>query len=267
MNRDVARALGSACTLGAAGYAVFPCGGDKRPIKGSHGFKEAETRREAIEDLWRRYPGVLVGVATGEPSGIAVLDVDLGKHPEAQAWFELHRDRLLPARMHRTRSNGLHLIYRHRLGLRCSAGLINRGVDIRADGGYIIWWPAAGLEVLADPGILPWPQWLVPLLAPPPPAPSISRRALAACRHDLRPMLHRTKGILRTVVEAPEGERNRILFWAACRARDMYVAGEFDHPTAMQVLDLLREAAERAGLPQREVERTITSGFQSRTAA
>jgi hypothetical protein len=259
MNRDQARALNAAYALGRQGYACFPCGPDKRPAT-PHGFKDAATDGDAIADLWRRFPAVLVGVATGEMSGIAVLDIDAVKHPEAQAWFEHHRERLEPARMHRTRSGGLHLIYRNRPGLRCSAGLINRGVDVRADGGYIIWWPAAGLEVVADPGIQPWPEWLMPLLEPPP-ASSISHRAIAARRSDLRPLLNRTLGIIGCVLDAKEGERNRVLFWASCRASEMVLDGELDRAAAVKVFDALRDAAIEIGLTQREIDRTIDSAM------
>ena len=54
-----------------------------------------------------------------------------------------------------------------------------------------------------------------------------------------------------------------MLFWATSRARDMFTAGELDHPSAMEVLDALRGAALRAGLPQRETERTITSAMRA----
>jgi hypothetical protein len=103
----------------------------------------------------------------------------------------------------------------------------------------------------------------MPLLEPAPvPAPvAISQRARAVRDGDLRPMLHRAGGVLRTLVNAPEGERNRILFWAACRVRDMYQTNVLDHAASMQMIELLRAAADRAGLPQRETERTITSAF------
>jgi hypothetical protein len=266
MSRDVARALGAALSLGRQGYAVFPCKPDKTPAT-PHGFKDAARDSEGIEDLWRRYPAVLVGVVTGEVSGIAALDIDLGKHPEAQAWWEVHRERLLPARMHRTRSGGLHLLYQHRPGLMCSAGRINRGVDVRADGGYIIWWPAVELEVIADHGLQPWPEWLMPLLAPPPavPVPSISRRAIASRRGDLCPLLNRTLGIIRSVLDAREGERNKLLFWATCRTADMIASDELDRAAALKVLDALRQAAAEVGLSQSEINRTITSAM-TRTA-
>jgi hypothetical protein len=176
------------------GYACFPCRQNKRPAT-PNGFKAAVMDRDAIEELWSRYPGVLVGVATGAMSGIAVLDID-AKHDEARTWWGEHRDRLLPARVHRTRSGGLHILYRHRPGLSCSTSKIARGVDVRADGGYIIWWPAAGLPVLEDAGIRPWAEWLMPLLQPAPVAPAlaISRRALAMRRPDLRIPLHHQYG-------------------------------------------------------------------------
>jgi hypothetical protein len=246
------------------GYACFPCRPDKRPAT-PNGFKDAVTERDVIEALWRRYPGELVGVATGEMSGIAVVDVDTTKHDTARQWWIENRARLLPARVHCTQSGGRHVIYRHRPGLTCSASKIARGVDVRAHGGYIIWWPAAGFPVLEDSGIMLWPEWLMPLLEPAPMAPavSISRRALAMRRPDLRPTLHRSLGLIRSVAHATEGDRNKLLFWAANRTRDMVASGEMGHHAGMQVLDALREAAAHAGLTQHEIDRTITSAMRA----
>jgi bifunctional DNA primase/polymerase-like protein len=252
--------LACARTLGGMGYAVFPCQANKRPAT-PHGFKEAVGDPGAIEELWARCPGVLVGVATGMMSGVAVLDID-AKHNTARQWYAEHRDRLQPARTHRTRSGGVHLIYEHRPGLNCSVSKIAHGIDVRADGGYLIWWPAAGLEVLVDPGLKPWPDWLaVETLVPP--VPSISRRAIVAHGGDPRPTLHRSLGIVRAVLNAKEGERNRVLFWATCRARDMVVADELDHAAGVQVLEALREAGLEVGLTQREIDKTITSAMRA----
>jgi hypothetical protein len=264
-----ARAIVAARTLAGMGYAVFPCGRNKRPAipkaAGGNGYKDGTTDWGAIQAMWARWPGELVGVATGEMSGIAVVDVDT-KHDTAREWWIANRARLLPARVHCTQSGGRHVIYRHRPGLTCSASKIARGVDVRADGGYVIWWPAAGLPVLQDSGIRPWPEWLMQLLEPVPvPAPAVSI-ARAVRDGDLRPMLHRAGGVLRTLVNAHEGERNRILFWAACRVRDMYQTNVLDHAASMQMIELLRAAADRAGLPQRETERTIVSAFRARAA-
>jgi hypothetical protein len=93
----------------------------------------------------------LVGMPTGEPSGIAVLDVD---DLEGLAWFDAQH---LPlTRLHQTRSGGLHLLFRHPPGLRNSASVIAPDVDVRADGGLIVWWPRQGLEV-CDAPLAEWP--------------------------------------------------------------------------------------------------------------
>jgi hypothetical protein len=75
-------------------------------------------------------------------------------------------------------------------------------------------------------------------------------------------VLHRAGGVLRTLANAAEGDRNKLLFWAACRVCDMYQTNELDRPAATQMLELLREGAARIGLGQREAERTIASAFQ-----
>jgi hypothetical protein len=65
--------------------------------------------------------------------------------------------------------------------------------------------------------------------------------------------------LVRIVVRAAEGQRNSVLFWAACRGgeavRDGRAAEDF-------VVDVLSEAAGRAGLSQSEARRTIQSGMR-----
>src|SRR5205823_355186 len=47
-------------------------------------------------------------------------------------------------------------------------GRLAAGCDVRSNGGYIVWWPAAGLPIICDAAIAPWPSWLLTLLQPPP---------------------------------------------------------------------------------------------------
>ena len=248
-----ASALAAALELAAQDYAVFPCGAHKRPMC-PHGFHDATPDADDIKALWAAFPGELVGVVTGPVSHIAVLDID-AKHPEAREWWAANRARLLPTRTHRTRSGGLHLIFGHYDGLKCSAGKIARGVDVRAEGGYILWWPAAGLPMLSDAPIAPWPEWLIPA-----PAAATTRSARP---RDLRPILHRAHGIVRSVALAPLGERNAVLYWAARRARDMIAVGDLDRPAGIQVVEALHEAAHRVGLPAVEITRTIRSAMRA----
>ena len=258
--------LAAAIELGKQGYACFPCRADKRPSC-THGFLDASTHDENLKALWSEFPGPLVGVATGNPSQIAVPDVD-AKHTEAREWWATHRPRLPLTRTHRTRSGGLHLIFGDHDGLKCSASKIAKGVDVRANGGYAIWWPAAGCQVLSDAPIAPWPDDLLEALAEPAsaaPLPPLAAPTKLPHRvpGDLRPALHRVLGLGRIVANAGEGERNRILFWATCRTREMIAAGELDQPSAVEVIEALHAAAIRAGLPNREAERTIKSAMRA----
>jgi hypothetical protein len=76
------------------GWHVFPCRvADKKPCT-PHGFKDASNDPARVTQLWRQSPGGLVGNATGELSGISVLDVDV-KHDEARAWWRQY-EHLMP---------------------------------------------------------------------------------------------------------------------------------------------------------------------------
>ena len=171
MQASCALALKAALDLARTGLAVFPCAHNKKPCT-PHAFYDASKDAETVQALWCRHVGTLVGIRTGEASGLAVLDVD-AKHAAATQWYAENRNRLLPTRAHRTPGGGLHLIFAHVEGLRCSQSRIARGVDVKAEGGYAIWYPAVGLPVLCEGPLAPWPAWLLAQLkpkAPPPPS-------------------------------------------------------------------------------------------------
>ena len=52
------------------GLPCFPCHVDKKPAT-PRGYKNATSNPDAVYELWRRYPGPLIGVPTGEISGLA----------------------------------------------------------------------------------------------------------------------------------------------------------------------------------------------------
>jgi hypothetical protein len=245
----VERALAVACV----GMSVFPCNAEKRPTC-ERGFLQAARSPVEVRKLWVQSPGVLVGVPTGGISNLSVVDIDL-KHPEAKAWFDSNRLRLGRTRVHRTRSGGLHLLYRYQPGLRCSAGKLTRGVDIRSDGGYIIWWPAHGCEVPNKGDPAPFPGWLWEQLRPPPPQP-LPFRAGNSSQQDESAM----RGLVRRVACAGQGERNSVLFWAACRAGEHVRQGQVVEGYAAECL---LEAALFVGLPRAEVTKTINSGLKT----
>ena len=230
-----------ALRLAELGYAVFPCASSKRPAC-PHGFQDACTDLELVAALWRRFPGPLIGIATGQASDLDVLDID-AKHGPARDWWAQCRSLLLPTRAYRTRSGGLHLWFRHRPGVRNTQGRICKGVDTRGEGGYVIFW-GAWLPCLDASEPAPFPLWLEQLLQPRPPPEPVWRGPQAQDRV--------VAGIINKVAAASVGDRNGILFWAACRL------AECGWQEADIVVSLL-PASMAAGLSDSESRRTIRS--------
>ena len=71
----------------------------------------------------------------------------------------------------------------------------------------------------------------------------------------------RLRGVLKAVESAKEGERNNVLFWAACRVAEMLL----DNRGLSEgfCAETLRLVARRIGLPDVEIELTLSSGLKS----
>ena len=150
--------LSAAVALAASGVPVFPCRRDKSPACRG-GFTAATTDPAEVRKLFSVSSAELIGVPTGKVSGIDAIDVD-PRHG-GNVWYDLHWDKLF-TRIHNTRSGGQHVLFRHANGVGCSTSRVAPGIDVRGDGGYICWWPAAGfplaLEVHLD-ALSEWPAW------------------------------------------------------------------------------------------------------------
>ena len=243
---DHARAS-SALSLADRGIPVFPCNSKKRPmIEG--GFKNATTDQDVIRDWWHRWPDALIGVPTGER--FVVVDIDL-QHPEAQQW---HARADIPlTREHRSKSGGRHLFFRPDDRVGCLAGKIWPHVDTRGKGGYIIWWPAEGLDVLHGGALAEIPEWIVEKLNPPEPEPLPQRPVTETFAR------RKIEGIVGTIATASEGQRNAVLHWGACRLSELVQQSILSHNDA---LALAIEAGTRAGLHYAEAGRTVKSAFR-----
>jgi Bifunctional DNA primase/polymerase, N-terminal len=242
--------LDRALRLGARCLPVFPCDNDKRPLT-AHGFKNASTEPNVIRDWWGRWPDALVGVPTGIK--FCVVDVDL-QHADAQQWYG--RANIPLTRKHSTRSGGRHLLFKSDARVGCTTGKLWRHVDTRGVGGYIIWWPADGLEVLHADVLAAVPDWIIEKLR--------AKPALLEPRGPTRPInsgqaQRKLNGIIRTIAAANVGERNQVTFWGACRLAEMVAQSELGRDDAIAITV---EAAIRAGLPRNEALRTARSAFQ-----
>jgi hypothetical protein len=240
--------IAHAQNLAAQGHAVFPCRRDKAPLT-ARGFKDASTHADTITTWWTTWPDALIGVPTGDK--FVVVDCDL-QHPEAQYWYA-HAN--LPiTRTHTTRSGGRHLLFHPHPEVRCTAGKIYKHIDTRGRGGFIIWWPACGLEVLHAEVLAPVPSFILRALSRQERAPTLAQRPPtqeAAARQ--------LEGIILTVAQAPEGERNNLTFWGACRLAEMAAVGLLSRTDAF---NLAVEAGGRNGLSRQEVWRTVGSAFR-----
>jgi RecA-family ATPase len=143
-------------------YPVFPCRrNDEKDSEGrtlrakspltKNGFKDATQDEAQIKRWWADRPDALVGVPTGSRTGLAVLDYDhrAASHA-AQEWLVENQQALTSTRVHQTGggSGGRHYLFslphgvKIRGGVSVTLGKVKRdGIDIRAEGGYIIWWP------------------------------------------------------------------------------------------------------------------------------
>jgi hypothetical protein len=162
---EAALACNEAVYLASVGPLVFPCHENKKPAT-PNGFRNATRSQLQIRWMWHHHPGLLVGLCTGVLNGVDVLDLDTAKHPEAAAWLTSNLDKLGKTLTVETRSGGMHLFFKHRPGLKCSASKIVRGVDVRANGGYVIAWALHGCRIITDAPIAEWPAFLVETLNP-----------------------------------------------------------------------------------------------------
>jgi hypothetical protein len=159
------------------GLPVFPCRatdvwiGDRLDKKAksplpTHGHKDASRNIEQISEWWARWPDALVGVPTGHESKLFVVDVD----PGGRDWYLANSARLGCGRVHQT-ARGHHLLYTMpNGGITIGVSKISPGVDHRGEGGYVIWWPAAGYPATGElMDLTAPPEWLLELLDKPEP--------------------------------------------------------------------------------------------------
>ena len=194
------------------GWPVFPMHPDKRPLT-EHGVLDAILDSLVIREWWRRWPGAVPAIATGEPSGVIALDIDV--RSDSNGFDSLEND--LGVSMHpetptaHTPSGGCHLVFRwpgH--FVKTIAGKLGRGLDIRADGGSLILPPGPGRfwdpHLGPDMPIAAMPEWMV-IVEPEVPIIEVPRPA------KLQPLSRYAEAALddavKTIITAPNGQAAR----------------------------------------------------------
>jgi hypothetical protein len=225
------------------GLPVFPCGDHKRPVV-EGGFKASASDPAEIRRLFDRPGAALIGMPTGGASGLVVIDLDVRDEYSGLAWLEENADALPPTRRHRTRSGGLHLLFRAPIGveIRNSASRIAPGVDVRGEGGYVILPPSPGyaIEDGTDPADMP--RWLIRSCLPPAP-PAVAEAASprpfpASTDHHGGTVygLAALEGECLAIQRAPFGRQETTLNAAGLRIGQLVAGGELHEGPALAAL-------------------------------
>ncbi len=250
------------------GLAVFPlhgislgrctCGNEECSSPGKHpmwdaqllpdGVKSATHDKAIISQWWEKWPNANIAIATGWMSGLLVVDFDgvAGRN----SFLKLQKQHgKWPATLTARTGKGGHLVYHTGLAAFGNKTALFPGVDIRADGGYIVAAPSTHVsgkryEWTRNGPMAPAPQWLRDTLQGKEPA---TQRAPAQQFDGPKPH--------KSIDDHPsigDGGRNAGLFSLGSR----WVWEELW--TSSQVEDMLQEANRKLCQPplsQREVSR------------
>ena len=139
----------------AEDYPVFPCDAKKRPVC-QGGFKAATQDPDEVERLFSAGNAALIGIPTGEVSGVSVIDIDVRDGKQGKDWVVDNAEMLGVTKVAQTQSGGWHYYYKHVSGIRNRAG-IDGCVDVRGDGGYVIHPESTGYRWVNDEDFAAFP--------------------------------------------------------------------------------------------------------------
>jgi hypothetical protein len=157
--------LSSALALARCGMAIFPCRvRDKRPAT-ANGCNDATRDLDQIRAWWRQDENFNIGVATGTPSNLFVVDVD-----DDGGEYALLKLGVLPNTVEAITARGRHIYFRMppKIAIGNSASKIAEHVDVRGTGGYVLAPPSVhpsgrryAWSVDCAGAIADAPQWLL----------------------------------------------------------------------------------------------------------
>jgi hypothetical protein len=252
------------------GWPIFPLRATTKWPATEHGFKDASS--DPVDwRWWFADSNDGIGLPTGLVSGIAVVDIDPRNGGEQSlARLEAEHGPLPESAVSLTGGGGRHFLFRIDAALRCCK--MADGVDLKADGGYIVAPPSihpSGALYRWQPGRAPDALPLAPLppwcrrKSPRPAAQSeVAHKAVANPETAKERFFVAHVGRARDdLLLTTEGNRNNALNKAA------FAVGQIATLASSRNLDwalsCLRAAAAAIGLDRDEIEPTLQSGFQA----
>lgn len=267
--------VGTACACGRA-----DCSSPAKHPRTLHGLKDASTDADVVREWWRRWPTANIGVRTGTPGGLVVVDLD---SLEAEIRLAELAGCARSALVDPTAFGGLvvrtgrghQLWYRARseTTMANSASKLGPGIDVRGTGGYVVAppsWHITGRQYVFIGGRFdPPPAWLLDALVPREGTEQVeTQHAVEAVAHTSEARRFGAAVVIgrcdavrnaRRPTDGAAGERNSTLLRSATICGGYIETGAMDEDEAREAL---LEAATDAGLTQREALATIASGFK-----
>jgi bifunctional DNA primase/polymerase-like protein len=217
--------ISAALEYAARGWPVFPVQFNpdplarKRPLT-AHGMNDASLDRSKINEWWRRWPYAVPAIATGEPSGIVALDIDI--RPDGSGFDSLeelgvcHHPKAPTA--HTPRGGCAVLLRWPGHFVKTCSSALGPHLDIRGDRGSLILPPGPGRfwdpHLRLDIPIAEMPEWMVTA------EPSVPHLAARFRPMKPQPLSRYAEAALDSAVgairQAPDGQQrdtlNRVVF-------------------------------------------------------
>jgi putative DNA primase/helicase len=265
-------ALTDVLDYAARGWQVFPLKPQTKEPATRRGFYDATTNPATLRRWFANFP-YNVGVRTGAPSNVFVLDTDGVLGFASLGEIESEHGRLPPTLLSIT-GNGRHYWFATRDPIPCSTAKIGPGIDVKADLGYV----AAPPSIHPNGKTYRWfddskspavaPDWLLRLARARKLLP-ISERACALIRRPSSngPSAYGNRALedeIEALAAAAPGSRNQALNRAAFRLAQLAAGGELDRT---HVVDRLIDASHRNGLIQDDGLRSVMATIRSGMAA
>jgi len=201
----------------ARGWSLSPWmtrGNRKFPLT-EHGHLDATTDRAVLNEWWARWPDAVAAIATGEPSGVIALDIDIRQNGNG---FDSLND--LGIAFHpegptaHTPQGGCAVLFRWPgYFVKTCSGELAPHLDIRGDGGSVLLPPGPGRfwdhHLGPDTALPPMPEWMrivepeaqpISQDAAPPQPQRLSRFAEAAL-----------DAAVKAITSAPDGQQRNTL--------------------------------------------------------
>lgn len=266
----------SARTLIDGGVKVFPCREDGPSAKAPYtlrGFKDATTDWPTVQKWFSKYGEAVWGLPCAM-NRILVLDADRHGKGDGVAnintLFENNQFDCRNVPVVETPRFGYHFYFRRPDRMGSTKASLCEAVDVRDDA-YVIA-PGSTMrdgrsyklldgtlpqlaKAIANNSLPDPPAWLEAILLRPP----VPVRSEITQTLDDEVVWNLMKGVVKAVLQAEDGSRNRLLYWAACRFGEMVRADPERHELAQA---LLERAGMQLGLSSRETRATVASGLR-----